>query len=147
MWYIWLIAAGVFFVSEMATEGFLICWLGAGAILAMLTSFICNNVFIQTLVFVVSSVLLILLTKPLVNKYMKNSKTVITNSNALIDKTGIVTIAIDSLEATGQVKVNGEIWSAKSEENTIIEKDTKVKILKIDGVKLVVAPIKTEQKI
>lgn len=147
MWYIWLIAAGVFFVSEMATEGFLICWLGVGAVLAMLTSFICNNVFIQTLVFVVSSVLLILLTKPLVNKYMKNSKTVITNSNALIDKTGIVTIAINSLEATGQVKVNGEIWSAKSEENTIIEKDTKVKILKIDGVKLVVAPIKTEQKI
>ena len=147
MWYIWLIAAGVFFVSEIATEGFLICWLGVGALLAMLTSFICNNIFIQTLVFVVSSVLLILLTKPLVNKYMKNSKTVITNSNALIDKTGIVTIAIDSLEATGQVKVNGEIWSAKSEENTIIEKDTKVKILKIDGVKLVVAPIKTEQKI
>jgi len=147
MWYIWLIAAGVFFISEIATEGFLICWLGVGAVLAMLTSFICNNVFIQTLVFVVSSVLLILLTKPLVNKYIKNSKTVITNSNALIDKTGIVTIAINSLEATGQVKVNGEIWSAKSEENTIIEKDTKVKILKIDGVKLVVAPIKTEQKI
>ena len=147
MWYIWLIAAGVFFVSEMATEGFLICWLGVGALLAMLTSFICNNVFIQTLVFVVSSVLLILLTKPLVHKYMKNSKTVVTNSNALIDKTGIVTIAINSLEATGQVKVNGEIWSAKSEENTIIEKDTKVKILKIDGVKLVVAPIKSEQKV
>jgi len=147
MWYIWLIAAGVFFVSEIATEGFLICWLGIGALLSMITSFICDNVFIQTLVFVVSSISLILLTKPLVNKYMKNSKTVATNSNALLDKTGIVTIAINSLEATGQVKVNGEIWSAKSEENTIIEKDTKVKVLKIDGVKLIVAPIKTEQKI
>ncbi len=147
MWYIWLIAAGVFFVSEMATEGFLICWLGVGAVLAMLTSFICENIFVQTIVFVVSSISLILLTKPLVNKYMKNSKTIVTNSNALVDKIGIVTIAIDPFEATGQVKVNGEIWSAKSEENTIIEKDTKVKILKIDGVKLVVAPIKTEQKV
>jgi len=147
MWYIWLIAAGIFFVSEMATEGFLICWLGAGAVLAMLTSFVCENVFVQTIVFVTSSILLILLTKPLVNKYMKNSKTIVTNSNALIDKTGIVTISIDPLEAIGQVKVNGQIWSAKSEENTIIEKDTKVKILKIDGVKLIVAPIKTEQKI
>jgi len=147
MWYIWLIAAGIFFVSEMATEGFLICWLGAGAVLAMLTSFVCENVFVQTIVFVTSSILLILLTKPLVNKYMKNSKTIVTNSNALIDKTGIVTISIDPLEAIGQVKVNGQIWSAKSEENTIIEKDTKVKILKIDGVKLIVTPIKTEQKI
>jgi len=113
----------------------------------MLTSFVCENVFVQTIVFVTSSILLILLTKPLVNKYMKNSKTIVTNSNALIDKTGIVTISIDPLEAIGQVKVNGQIWSAKSEENTIIEKDTKVKILKIDGVKLIVAPIKTEQKI
>ena len=147
MWYVWLIAAGVFFLSELATEGFLICWLGVGAVLAMLTSFFCDNIFIQTIVFVISSILLIILTKPLVNKFMKNSKTIVTNSNALIDKTGIVTISIDPLEATGQVKVNGEIWSAKSDENTIIEKDTKVKILKIDGVKLVVTPIKTEQKL
>jgi len=147
MWYVWLIAAGVFFLSELATEGFLICWLGIGAILAMLTSFICENLFVQTIVFVISSVILILLTKPLVTKYMKNTKTIVTNSNALIDKTGIVTITINPIEATGQVKVNGEIWSAKSEENTIIEKDTKVKVLKIDGVKLIVTPVKTEQKI
>ena len=145
MWWLWLIAAGVFFIFEIATEGFLIFWLGLGSLLAMVTSFLTDSILIQTIVFVISSIALIFLTKPLVNKYMKNTKTIPTNSNALIGKTGIVTVKIDPLEATGQVKVNGEIWSAKTEGNTILEEHTKVKILKIDGVKLLVAPIKAEQ--
>lgn len=60
---------------------------------------------------------------------------------------GIVTIDINSLEGVGQIKVDGEIWSAKTETNDIILKGTKVKILKIDGVKLIVSPIKEENKI
>lgn len=147
MWCIWLIAAGVFFLVEIATVGFLIFWLGIGALLAMVTSFICDSLFIQTAVFVITSIVLILLTKPLTDKYMKNTKTIVTNSASLINKIGIVTIDIDPLEAVGQVKVEGEIWSAKSENDELILKDTKVKILKIDGVKLIVAPIKEENKV
>ena len=56
----------------------------------------------------------------------------------LLVKFGIVTNDINSLEATGQVKVNGEIWSAKSESNIL--KGTKVEVKKIDGVKLIVEP-------
>lgn len=147
MWCIWLIAAGVFFLVEIATVGFLIFWLGIGALLAMVTSFICDSLFIQTAVFVITSIVLILLTKPLTDKYMKNTKTIVTNSASLINKIGIVTMGIDPLEAVGQVKVEGEIWSAKSENDELILKDTKVKILKIDGVKLIVAPIKEENKV
>lgn len=147
MWYIWLIAAGIFFLVEIATVGFLIFWLGIGALFAMITSFICDSIFIQTAVFVFTSVILILLTKPLINKWIKNSKTIVTNSASLIDKLGIVTIDINSLEGVGQIKVDGEIWSAKTETNDIILKGTKVKILKIDGVKLIVSPIKEENKI
>ena len=87
MWYIWLIAAGIFFIVEIATIGFLIFWLGIGALLAMIASFFTD---------------------------------------------------INTIEATGQVKVEGEVWSAKSDSN--IEKGTEVEILKIDGVKLVVKP-------
>lgn len=147
MWYIWLIAAGIFFLVEIATVGFLIFWLGIGALFAMITSFICDSIFIQTAVFVFTSVILILLTKPLINKWIKNSKTIVTNSASLINKLGIVTIDINSLEGVGQIKVDGEIWSAKTETNDIILKGTKVKILKIDGVKLIVSPIKEENKI
>ena len=58
-------------------------------------------------------------------------------------KIGIVTQEINSLEATGQVKINGELWSATSNDNSsIIPKNTKVEIVKIKGVKAIVTPIK-----
>lgn len=141
MWSIWLIAAGVFFVAEIATTGFLIFWLGIGALLAMITSFITISVIVQTIVFVVSSCILIFLTKPLADKFT-NKKTVQTNSYSLINKHGIVTVDINPIECVGQVKVNGEIWSAKTEDGTIITKDTKIEVIKIDGVKLIVSPLK-----
>ena len=141
MWSIWLIAAGVFFVAEMITTGFLIFWLGIGALLAMLTSFITTSVMMQTIVFVVSSCILIPLTKPLADKFT-SKKSVPTNSYSLINKHGIVTMDIDPIEGVGQVKVNGEIWSAKSENESAILKGTEIEVIKIDGVKLVVSPIK-----
>ena len=138
MWYIWLIAAGIFFVAEMITTGFLVFWLGIGSLLAMIASFITDSIFIQTTVFVISSCLLIPLTKPLVKKFIDTGKSTLTNAYGIIGKTGIVTVDIDTLEATGQVKVNGEIWSAKADSN--IPKGTEVEVTKIDGVKLIVTP-------
>lgn len=141
MWSFWLIAAGIFFIVEIATTGFLIFWLGIGALLAMITSFITNSIVAQTIVFVVTSCILIPLTKPLADKFT-NKKTVATNSYSLINKHGIVTMDINPIEATGLVKVNGEIWSAKSQDESIIVKGTEIEVLDIDGVKLIVSPVK-----
>ena len=138
MWYLWLIAAGIFFIIEIATVGFLIFWLGIGALFAMVASFFTDNLLIQTTVFVISSSVLIPLTKPIVNKYFDDGKTIATNAYSLIGKVGIVTTAINTLNSTGQVKDNGEIWSAKADED--IKQGTEVEILKIDGVKLIVKP-------
>lgn len=141
MWSFWLIVAGIFFVIEIATVGFLVFWLGIGAILAMITSFITDNIITQAIVFVVSSCILIPLTKPLADKFT-GKKSVPTNSYSLINKHGIVTTDINPIECVGQVKVNGEIWSAKTEDESIISKGTEIEVIKIDGVKLIVSPIK-----
>lgn len=146
MWSVWLIAAGVFFIIEIATVGFLIFWLGIGALFAMVTSFITDNIYIQTLVFVIVSSILIPLTKPLAKKFDTKSK-VKTNSYSLINKKGIVLTDINSTLGTGQVKVNGEIWSAKSEGESIIPKDSEIEVLSIDGVKLVVSLVKENSNI
>jgi len=142
MWSFWLIAAGIFFAIEIVTVGFLIFWLGCGALLAMVVSFFTNNLIIQGIVFVVSSTILILLTKPLVNKYVNSKPLKPTNTYSLIGQHGIVIMDINPTDSTGQVKVNSEIWSAKSDTETLIPKGTDVKILQIDGVKLVVSPLK-----
>lgn len=146
MWAIWLIAAGVFFIAEIATTGFLIFWLGLGSLLAMVTSFITDSILIQTIVFVVSSTLLILLTKPLLKKITKKDKTVVTNAFSIVGKDAIVTTTIDPKQGIGQIKVDGETWSAKCSDDIVIEKGTEVKILAIDGVKAVVSISKKSSK-
>ncbi len=87
MWYIWLIAAGIFLIAEMITVGFMIFWLGIAALIACIVSLFTSNLFIQTAVFVVSSCLLLLLTRPFVDKFVNNKETKLaTNAYSIIRK-------------------------------------------------------------
>ncbi len=126
-------------IIEFFTMGFLVFWFGIGALIAMIVSFFTNNIFIQTSVFLVASVILLFATKPFVKRF--SSKTIPTNANSLIGKTGLVVQEIDNIKSVGQVKVNGELWSAVSLNNVIIAKDTQVEIVEINGVKLAVKQI------
>lgn len=142
MWHYWLIAAGVFFIGEIMTVGFLLFWLGISALIAMVVSFFTSNVIIQMSVFIISSIILILATKPLVKKFV-NEKNVKTNAFSLVGKNALVIQDINNLNSVGQIKVDGEIWSAQSSEDDInIPIDSEVKIVKIEGVKAIVKPIK-----
>ena len=136
MWYIWLILAGIFMIAEIMTVGFLIFWLGLGSLCAMITSFFTDNIIIQTAVFVVTSTFC---TRPFVKKLTKKDKTVVTNAFAIVGKKAIVLKDINPTDGTGQIKVDGQVWSAKCEEGKIIPKDSEVLVLAIDGVKAVVA--------
>ncbi len=141
MWYIWLILAGVFLIGEVMTAGFLIFWLSIGSLIAMIVSFFTDSIIIQTSIFVISSVILIFATKPFVKKFAK-VETVLTNAKSIIGKKGIVTVDIDSIKSTGQVKIDGEIWSAIGEDETDIPKGAEIEVLEIKGVKVIVRPIK-----
>lgn len=141
MWVFWLIAAGIFFIIEMATIGFLVFWLGIGALLAMATSFFVDSIIIQSIVFLVTSTLLIIFTKPLVNKFVKSPKEVKTNAYSIIGKKGIVISKINNTDGCGQIKIDGETWSAKSDNDDEIEKNTEIEIVEIDGVKAVVKKV------
>ncbi len=142
MWQIWLIIAGVCLVIEILTVGFLIFWFAIGALLAMIASFFTDSLVIQTSVFVISSGLLIFATKPFVKKFMDNKNTVKTNVYSVVGKIGIVTSDINSIDGSGQVKVNGEVWSAIGENEANIAKGTEVQVKEINGVKAIVEPIK-----
>lgn len=142
MWVFWLIVAGIFFIGEMLTTGFLIFWLGVGALLALVVSLFPSSLVIQTAVFVISSILLILCTKPLVDKFSKQDNKISTNVYTLHGKKAIVIEEINPKEGKGQIKVGGEVWSALCSENFIIPKDSEVEIVEIRGVKAFVIPLK-----
>lgn len=139
MWKFWLIVAGICFVIESFTIGFLVFWFGIGALAALVASLFISNIWIQSLIFIIVSSLLLIFTKPLVKKFVKEKDVILTNVYSIIGKEGIVVEKIDTLNGVGKVKVNGELWSATSSEN--IEKGTKVKVLKVNGVKLEVEKI------
>ena len=141
MWYVWLILAGIFAIGEVITTGFLIFWLSLGSLIAMVVSFFTDNIIIQTTVFLISSVILILATKPLVKKFA-NIETVKTNAYSIIGKKGLVTKDINSIKSTGQVKIDGELWSAIGIDDMDIPEGTEVEVNEIKGVKVVVTPIK-----
>ncbi len=140
MWVLWLIASGVFFLGEIFTVSFLLFWPGVGAFLAFLTSLILpENLVAQVLVFVISTVIMILFTKPLIKKLFKNKDDTSMNNSAVLGKKGIVVKPINDDSPVGQVKVNGELWSAiKAEKDKPIKAGESVIIEKIDGVKLLV---------
>lgn len=140
MWQIWLLIAGVCLIVEIMTVGFLIFWLSIGALLAMIVSFFTNNLIIQMAVFVISSTILIFATKPFVKKFAHNNNAK-TNVYSNIGKVGVVTQDIDSIQAIGQIKVDGEVWSAVGVNNIQIPKGTEVEITEIKGVKAIVSPV------
>ena len=142
MWQFWLIASGIFFIAEIITTGFLVFWLGIAGLITMCVSFFTDNLMIQASVFVILSAVLILATKPFVKKFVhKKDNTEKTNAFSIIGKTAIVIKDIDSINGVGQIKVDGEVWSAEGINGSNIEKGTKVEIKKIDGVRAIVAPI------
>lgn len=146
MWQAWLIIAGLFFVGEIATVGFLIFWFGVGALIAMLVSFFTSNIIIQTTIFVISSTILIFATKSFVKKFADVKKTN-TNVYSIIGKTALVIKTIDPIHSVGQIKINGEVWTAESENNQVIDEGSEVEILEIKGVKAIVKPIHVLNKI
>ena len=140
IWTIWLIIAGFFFILEIITEGFLVFWFGIGALAALGVSFIPgSNPIIETSIFVCVSIILVLCTRKLAEKI--RPKEVATNVYTILGKKAVVSVAIDNAKGHGQIKIDGDIWSAKSESNEPIEEGSSVEILSIDGVKAIVKKI------
>ena len=139
MWKIWIILAGVFLILESITTGFLVFWFAIGSVVALIVSLFIDNIVVQTTVFIISSTILIFATRKFCNKFLGNDEP--NNVNTIIGKNGKVTIAIDPIEATGQVKIGGETWSASSENGQKIEVGTNIVVKNVDGVKAIVEPI------
>jgi len=140
MWKIWLLIAGGFTILEIFTTGFLVFWFGVGALIAMIFSFFIQNVYIQTLIFIIASTILLFSTRKFAEKVQKTTPTVKTNAYSVENKIGKVVVDINPIEGKGEVKVNGETWSAKSFDDSFIAKDTEVIVDHIEGVKVIVKP-------
>lgn len=144
--YIWLAVLIVSILVEAGTMGLVSIWFAAGALVSWALAMFGVNEWIQCLAFVLVSGLLLFFTRPLGKKYV-TPKIQPTNVDAIIGREGIVCEAIRPLEGTGQVKVGGQIWSARTDEQTdCIPEGTIVTVLRVEGVKLFVQPKQSSEK-
>ena len=131
----WIIAAVVFAIAELVTNPLICIWFCGGAVVAAIVSVFVDSVWGSVTVFVLVSALLLAITRPIVNKKLTPEK-VATNADRIIGKKGIVIQKIDLVENKGQIKVEGQVWSAKCEES--VDLGVEVKVSSIEGVKAVV---------
>lgn len=133
----WLIAFVVFAVGEGITVGLVSIWFAVGALGGLATAAFGGGLLLQIGVFLGLSALTLLLFKPLSSKLLR-PKLSHTNADRVIGETAVVTEAIDNELSKGQVRVGGQIWTARSAHGVVIPVDTQVRVLSIEGVKVLV---------
>jgi len=142
---IWLILLIGFVVLEAATVQLLCIWFAAGALAAMVVNLLGGALWLQVLVFFTVSIVLLATLWPMARKHLK-AKAVATNADALVGKLCRVTEEIDPVEG-GRVKVGDVTWSARSESAQVIPTGSMVRILKIQGAKVLVEEAKKEVEV
>ncbi len=133
----WLSLAVVLGLIEASTSNLVTLWPAIAALLTAVFALLGISNLWLAIIFVVLSAILLICTRPLVKKFVTKN-TVATNADRIIGAEGIVTCRIDPIENSGQVKIYGQIWSAKSRLNNPIEENTLVTVVALEGVKAVV---------
>jgi membrane protein implicated in regulation of membrane protease activity len=126
----------IFAVIEVITFGLTTVWFAIAALVMVFLSFLKIPLAVQVLIFLAISAVLLIFTRPLAIKKFKMGKEK-TNVDSLIGKHVLITKTISEFEK-GEVKVNGLVWAARSENNTDITEGTKCEIVRIEGVQLIV---------
>lgn len=134
---IWLLMAIALVVGEALTVGLTFIWFAVGALGGLIVAVLGGPIWLQVVVFLALSALALALVRPVAAKLMQSGR-VATNADRIIGKTAVVTETIDNLAGKGQVKVSGQIWTARSERDVVIPQDTEVTVLRIEGVKVFV---------
>lgn len=134
----WVAALVVFLIVEAVTAGLVSIWFVFGSLVALICAALGAAVWLQIFWFVIVSVATLVLTRPLVKRYV-DSRSVATNADRSIGRTAVVTERIDNLAAAGAVKLDGVVWTARSTDDAAaIETGERVTVRAIEGVKLIV---------
>ena len=139
----WHMAFIILVVMEFLTMGLTTIWFAIGALTAFFASLFGASFWIQIILFLVVSLVVLIVYRPLAVKYV-NAKRTKTNVDDLVGKEAKVTEKIDNLNQTGRVVLNGMDWSARTTIGGTIDVDTIVKVVEVKGVKLIVEPVISE---
>jgi len=139
-WHMWVIAALILFIIEIATPFFAFICLSIGAVGAAITAAIApHSITWQIIIFAVLSFIMLVAVRPLLLKYFrKKGSHTKTNVDAVVGRIGIVTEDIKDSTVGGRVKIDGDDWKAVSDDDSFIPVGQKVEILSVNSIILTV---------
>lgn len=131
-WVLWMLAAGLLAVGEMFTLSFFLGPVAVAAVMAAIVALAGGGVALQWIVFIAMSGATLLVLRPIARRHLRTPTQLRSGTAALVGAPAIVLERVD--DRGGQVKIGGEIWSARSfDEDDVFEPGTRVEVFKIDG--------------
>lgn len=138
LWYIWVIAALLLFITELFTSGFAIICLSFGALGGAVAALLDTSLEMQFIAFAIVSFIALTAIRPVLKRlFFKNGEKVATNANAIIGKHGIVCVDVDANDS-GRVMIEGMDWRARSVDNEPLSKGTKVEVVAMESITLII---------
>jgi len=136
----WLVVMVFFIIVEATTVTMVSTWFAIGALAAMIVALLGGQLWLQGLIFVVVSGALLLFLRDVAKKHFI-PKITKTNVDSVIGATGLVTAQIDNINAAGQVKLGAMEWTARSTTGEVIPVGTRIRVDRVEGVKVYVTPV------
>jgi membrane protein implicated in regulation of membrane protease activity len=133
-WVLWLIAACVFGAGEMHTGGFYLAPFAIGAGLAAAVGLLGVGAGLSAIVFGVASVMVFAALRPVAHRHRQLPPSIRTGAAALVGRPATVLERIANAEGVGCVKIDGEVWTARSfDEHEVFEPGERVEVVEIRG--------------
>ena len=137
---VWLILLVALVTGEAITVGLTFIWFAGGAMGGLLVAVLSGPVWLQIVVFLVLSTLTLILVRPAAAKLLTPGISP-TNADRVLSQIALVTEEINNIAETGQVKLFGQVWTARSENGEVIPAQSRVRILRSEVVKVFVKPV------
>lgn len=141
VWYMWLAVALIALILEIFVSGFFIACFSVGALATALAAALGAGVDGQLIVFAAATLAVIVFVRPFALKYLHAGNGTTTNNEALIGRTGRVVTAVDNENQRGEVKIDGDIFPARSKDGRGIPTGGEVRIVALESIILIVEPL------
>ena len=138
--YLWLALAVIFVLVEAGTMGLTSVWFAFGSLAAMVLALLHFSIPVQIGGFLAAALFLLVMIRPITRKHFVIGKEK-TNADRIIGMKAVVLETIDNRAAAGQIRVAGQVWTARSVDNAVIPAGCEVQVEAISGVKAIVRPV------
>ncbi len=139
LWWVYVSLGIILIIMEIFTPGFIVMWFGISFIIVAIPVYFHASTQIVLLTFTVTVLFLTIFVRNItINLFSKSSAEIKTNISSIIGAVGVVVEEINTIASTGRVRIRKEVWTAVSENTEVIEENAMIRVLRIEGVKLIV---------